>query len=302
MGAIILARAIQGCCLVENNEENYTKLEEKKDGLDVYKPKVTLSENSYIWCPICGSSHKSNTNIKEALRKGVEAICNLDLRYHNLVLTWDEVDIFEKLESIKKEREEIIEHYEERIYQKYTCEYKNIQCYIKIYNYTKEEFAQKTFWGYEDKRYDYSNWKNDDNLKKTLLAERQEHYKKYLEYQKKQKEEERIKNLKEQIREEWDEITFQKEISSYNSAINFVQQQYNFYRDTWTDFGSYNDLCLLYNPVQSYCQYNAGKWKLIQSISKFAKSSYDRSQFLRRPEMSEKEKAEYQKFYNSRFK
>ena len=68
--------------------------------------------------------------------------------------------------------------FDEKIYFKIKCEKQNRECYIKLSRFTKDdldnlgndgEYSNQS----RDKRYDYASWKNDENLKKNLLAERE---------------------------------------------------------------------------------------------------------------------------------
>ena len=48
-----------------------------------------------------------------------------------------------------------------------------------LYQYSKEEYIKSNNFVLVDNRYEISKWKNDENLKKTLIQERTEANKKY---------------------------------------------------------------------------------------------------------------------------
>ena len=83
----------------------------------------------------------------------------------------DYVDVFEFLEEFYKEIQEIKSNYEENCYFKYFCPEKKTEMYIIFESHPKEKINSLNF-KFKDERYQYEKWKNDENLKKTLLEER----------------------------------------------------------------------------------------------------------------------------------
>ena len=84
-------------------------------------------------------------------------------------------------------------------------------------------------------------------MKKTLIQERTEANKKYQEEEKRRLFKEKVEEAKKKAREEWIEITFQREYDKYLLQIPFIDKEVDSFRSVraWGDdyvFGSQNDL------------------------------------------------------------
>ena len=112
--------------------------------------------------------------------------------------------------------QEYLEHYDENRFFKNKCEKKNKECYLIIYEYSKEDFDKKVKkFVIVDERYEISKWKNDENLKKTLIEERKEANKKYQNEEKIRLFKEKVEKARKEAWEEWIEITFKREYVKY---------------------------------------------------------------------------------------
>ena len=284
--ASILILASNGdCCKTAPNE--YVKLEEKKDDLDVYS---TLIECSYrevinlfnyiredcsnpITCPIC--SERLNeaiiTELKNTIKNcSYQNYIDLKKKYYDLVKNRAIIDIFPQLESIYNEMEKFKNSYDENNYFKMKCEKKNKYCYIKLNKYKKDDLDNLGNDKFRAPRYDYTAWKNDENLKKNLLAEREKMNKQFLidNYNEKLKIE--YEQKKEALKAEWENITFQKEYKHYQNSI----QQIDFLARTGR---YYENLHGLFIPMDY--KYFSTRKKVFQYISQFPCSKIARFSF-----------------------
>ena len=272
---IIMIAAKEGCC--KDVPKEYVILEEKKNDLEIYK---TLRECSYrekdgeIYydcntyypktCPIC--SENLNDTIKNDLcntLKKFDYHIYIDLKneYYNLVKNRAIIDVFPQLESIYNEMEKFKNIYDDNKYFKLKCEKENKECYIKLSKYKKDDLDNL---GNDinlnqslDKRYDYITWKNDENLKNNLLAEREKLNKQYLIDCYNQKLKEEYEQKKQALMEN---ITFQKEYKHYQAAI----QQIRFSVSTGQ---YYEHLNSLFVPMDY--KYFSTRKKVFQYISQF---------------------------------
>ena len=268
----------------------YTKLREKKNDLDIYRSNLhRFSIEKTFPCPICGKS-ESNEKINTILENGPNKLLKLDEESFKLIINKEIVDIFEQLEFIEKQRENILETYNEKRYYKHTCEKKKVSCYIIIYN-EKDDKRNSYFWETE---YEYSKWKNDENLKNALIKERKETYDKI----------QREKKIK-KINDEWEEITFKMEEEIYNKSLGIVKKYIKYYTSIprESEFGTTCDLLLIYDMVKDYFKFISGKRRIMEYLAKYAKcTGYYTDFWIFGPKMSKSEKDEYTQFFNEKAK
>ena len=302
------------CC--KGNSE-WLKLEEKKDGLDVYKYvhsnvdfayNKSMGVNNFSFrCPLCNErlTMESDKEICDLKNKGPQAITDLKEDYVNLVYNRDRIDIFKQLEEIANKIEDYSNQYDENRFYKYKCDKKNKEIYLIIFQYSKEDFYKTIENKYKvsDERYEISKWKNDESLKKTLLKERENDRIKYQQEQRMKQLKEKIENARREIREKWEEITFEKEYNIYVGQKSYVDEQVSIGRMGNNEnfcFGSVSDLSYIANNCISHYKYVAGKKKIIQYISNFASDDTQKNWFLSRYNftMSPEERKEYEEFSN----
>ena len=119
-----------------------------------------------------------------------------------------------------------------------------------------------------DKRYEYSKWKNDENLKKTLLKERE---KVILDR--------KMSEIKSQIISEWNQITLEREYDKYLEATKNVKQKAQFEGSRWPDYGTEQDLINLFNTYSYDIKYKGTQEKLCQFIANFAINEEEKNIF-----------------------
>ena len=306
--------ASKGGCLRAPSE--WKKEEEKKDGLDVYthvdinnlQNKIISKTNYHLFCPICdiNEPQEIKSKVEAAIEKGPYMINRLESSCNDLIRNRQYIDIFENLEDYMNKIQEYLEHYDENRFYKHKCSKKNKECYMVLYQYSKEEYIKSNNFVLVDNRYEISKWKNDENLKKTLIQERTEANKKYQEEEKIRLFKEKVEEAKREARKEWTEITFQREYDKYLQQIPFIDKEVDSYRSmkSWGDdyvFGSEAELYSFLKYWNAF-EYSGGKIKIAEYIAQYAKSNTDRDWFLikAKPQMSEKEQKEYKIFEKQR--
>lgn len=279
--------------------EIYVKLEETKDGLNIYKCKYFFKpgENKKCpyYCPICKGELdlKDQNEIFLNVDSGPAFIEKCYEDYKKLVEDKNQILIFDKLAEISLYIKISFDSYDEYCYYKYTCRQTNETFYLHLFHLTKEE-AQKTFnYKHEDRRYDYSQWKDDTNLLDTLFEERVEIKRKIDEQEKIKKFREQVSKARIEIKEEWDKFTLEKEYNTYLNQVNYIKSRISFGFN-----GTYVDLMGLLYPAWNCFSYIGGKKKIAEFISQYANSQSTKDWFLSQaiPEMNESEKKEYQQF------
>ena len=106
----LICIATNGCDCIRDTNKFYIKLDNKKDGIDVYEynPEHMSESNWYfqIFCPICNNYLDSSNGItgeifkKTILTKGPLGIYDLKKQYDELILDRKKIDIFGELEAI----------------------------------------------------------------------------------------------------------------------------------------------------------------------------------------------------------
>ena len=104
---ILISTQCCGACakedLPDNNYNFLSLVEQKKDGLDVYKPQSTISYVNQLRCPLCKLSipAKEKPLIQKLLANASEDTLNyLVSKYNNEVDSSKEIDNIRVLESI----------------------------------------------------------------------------------------------------------------------------------------------------------------------------------------------------------
>ena len=269
---------------------SYCKLHDKKNGLDIYKSNYgKFSVRKTFCCPIC-DKYESAEEINIILENGPIKLYQLKEELFRLIINYEIVDIFERLEIMEKQKEDILKTFDEKRYYKHTCEKKKVSCYIIIYK-EKTDKKNRYFW---DTEYEYSKWKNDENLKIALIKKRQETYDKI----------QREKKIK-KINDEWEEITFKMEEDIYNKSLGIVKKYIKYYTSIprESEFGTTCDLLLIYDMVKDYFKFISGKRRIMEYLAKYAKcTGYYTDFWIFGPKMSKSEKDEYTQFFNEKAK
>jgi len=306
--SIIILASNGNCCKAAPSE--YVKLEEKKNDLEVYNSLIecnyreVINAFNYIredysfpkTCPIC--SERLNEAIITELTKAIkncsyQNYIDLKKKYCNLIKNRAIIDIFPQLESIYNEMEKFKSIYDENNYFKMKCEKENKECYIKLNKYKKDDLdnlGNDISWV---QRYDYTSWKNDENLKNNLLAEREKMNKQFLIDNYNQNLKNEYEQKKEALMAEWENITFQKEYKHYQASI----QSIGFTAGTGQ---FYEHLNSLFVPMDY--KYLSTRKKVFQYISRFPCSRTARISlnYCEPREMDQNEQIEFNKFVAQR--
>ena len=275
---------------------DWEKIDEK-DGLDIYKHRRNIDRYERFNCPLCYEMVTDYSWFEDLKKKGPQGIKELKKSYEDLINsnTKDDageetVDIFNQLEEIQNKIDDYSNHYDENRFYKYKCEKENKNCYLIIYEYPKNRFFEIYEYDFtlEDKRYEYSQWKNDENLKKTLLEEREKNIIK-----------KKMDKINQQILSEWNEITCAKENDEYLDATKKIKQKAEIERYRWPDYGKELDLNDLFNNYSGNLIYSGSLYELCQYIAQFAINEEEKRYFLLKHNyfpMSKQESTEYATF------
>ena len=243
-----------GCTVMISEWEKIAE----KDGLDVYKNIRNIDTIDRFTCPLCKEIVLKYSEIENLKNKGPHGIKKLKDSYEYLISISDYssvyyFDIFNRLEEIQKEIDDYSNHYDENRFYKYKCEKENKNCYLIMYQYPKNQFFQinEENFTLKDKRYEFSQWKNNENLKITLLKERE----KIIFY--------RIMGIiNEKLIEEWKDVTFTKEYDEYLNATENVRQKIENNRFILGNYGSEQNLTYQYDI-------NSEKLKYLEPIKNY---------------------------------
>ena len=191
----------------EENNGNLVLSEEKKDGLEIYNIK-NISREEKLVCPLCKYrfTREENSEIykyRNAYIYVVEWTNGYNDDIESLV-----VNIFPELSKLAEVIESNMNFIENNQYYKYRCKRTNREIYLYLYACKIDILRQYII--PKDARYQYSKWKNDSNLKATLLKER--------------KEKENIDLIKKGIRNEWDNMVLKIDAPIYEEAVKWLSE------------------------------------------------------------------------------
>ena len=239
---------------------------------------------------------------EKILEKGPERIKLLIKRYNELIINYEEIDIFDSLEKIYLEFEDLKKNYDEnKYYFKHICRNKNKNCYIIFFkesNYVIEKMTIKPV----IKKYQYSDWKNDENAKKFLLEVRQNTHN-YYEQQKKQKGiDDKIESKRQESIKEWDKMTSAKEHKQILICYESFKMKVNGSLGQYFDMGESTNIANTFGECNGGLEYSGSKKKLAEMISKHGKEDFNRRDayrmMLQRIWMSKAEEKQFNAFAN----
>ena len=285
-------------------QKPFIKLDETKEGLNIYKPTFNydpeFDKNFPYFCPICEEQieEKYKNEIIENVFSGPKLLNYCTKYYINVVENKKIVNIFEQLCKIHFLIEETYKNYDNLCYYKLKCKKTNEEFYFCLFNITKEE-AQKIFViKLKDERYKFENWKNDLNLYKTLLQDRQYDATEIHNQEVKKRIKEKADKARIEIKIEWEKLSLEKEYNIYLSQVQYIKTKVSegFFSGTFSELYQ-----LVLNAWNSF-SYIGGKKKIKEFIAQYAENENTKEWFLIRaiPEMSEKEKNEYEQFAKPR--
>ena len=191
----------------EENNDNLFLSEEKKDGLEIYKIR-NISREEKLVCPLCKyrftrEEDSEMYKYRNAYIYVVEWTNGYNDEIESLV-----VNIFPELSKLAEVIESNMNFIENNQYYKHRCKRTNREIYLYLYP-CKIDILKKYIIP-KDARYQHSKWKNDPNLKATLLKER--------------KERENIDLIKKGIRKEWDNMVLKIDAPIYEEAVKCLYE------------------------------------------------------------------------------
>ena len=278
-----------GCCRIEY----YTKLEEKKDWLCVYKLtdedglKKDYEGIRGFECLLCYNFESRNEikkQFEESKKRGFPRLSECYSNYNYNVERQDCADVFEVLENCYNEIQDIKANYDENCYFKYTCPQKNTEIYIIFEVHPKEKINSLHF-KFKDERYQYERWKNDENLKKTLLEERKKITEAYEKRQRQERINLELSTKKIVLKKQWNEMNFKKEYQNYLKCIDNFKSNFNpnalrFWNADPRDYNTPalgNSLSIEFKYCNSGFKFVGGQYKLAEYILQYSKTSTERS-------------------------
>ena len=284
---VISAVGASACCC---KIEYYTKLDEKKDGLCVYKLKnedgIKKDYEGFrgFRCPLCNdfeSGEEIKKQYEESQKRGFPRLSKCYSDYNYNVQREDYADVFEDLENIYKEIQDIKANYDENCYFKFFCSKKNTEIYIIFESHPKEKINSLQF-KFKDQRYQYEKWKNDENLKKSLLEERKKITEAYIKRQRQNKIDLELSSRKIVLIKEWNEMNFKKEYQNYLKCIKMFKlvfnpnlpRSLNEPRAFGTPTGT--SLYMEFANCNTGFEFVGGQYKLADYILQYAKDSNER--------------------------
>ena len=191
----------------EENNDNLVLSEEKKDGLEIYKIK-NISREEKLVCPLCKYRFtREEDSEMYKYRNAYIYVINWTEGYNDEIESL-KVNIFPELSKLAEVIENNMNFIENNQYYKHRCKRTNREIYLYLYP-CKIDILKK-FIIPKDARYQYSKWKNDPNLKATLLKER--------------KEKENIDLIKKGIRNEWDNMVLKIDAPIYEEAVKCLSE------------------------------------------------------------------------------
>ena len=266
-----------GCiddCSNENiPDETYDfliKQKEPKDGLEVYKPKSTISYVSQIRCPLCKCriSTEEKTIIQDIFNMGNESkLLALIENYNREVDNDDEIDDIDELEYLYSKIKDMAEIVESNRFYKHTCTKNEIckrtsnqEIYIDLCLYSPKNKIKNGI------KLDFNKLKNDDIYRNNYL-----NAKKIL-YEKKLKREKR-KQIENAYIYEFEEITFKLERDKFELAKQKILIEYENYLRGQSINSPYNvrfefDASLEWFKEKRNLIYTSSKKKLLKFIEK----------------------------------
>ena len=191
----------------EENNDNLVLSEEKKDGLEIYKIK-NISRMENLVCPLCKYRFTREEDREMNKYRVAFDYVTMWTDTYNHEINSLVVNIFPELSKTAEVIENNMNFIENNQYYRHRCKRTNREIYLYLYCWPID--AIRKFMIPKDARYQYSKWKNDPNLKATLLEER--------------KERENIDLIKKKIRNEWDNMVLKIDAPIYEEAVNYLSK------------------------------------------------------------------------------
>ena len=193
------------------------KQEEKKDGLEIYKPKYSITFSSQIKCPLCKFSltNEEITILQDILSTSSENKLNsLFSKYNAEADSATKIDNISDLGNIYNQIQEMAKTVESKRFYKHTCT-RNAECkrtenhdiYIDLCLVSPQESIAKNL------KVDYNKLKTDESYRQNYLENKKIAHEKYIRNQKR-------KEIEDEYRYEFEDYTFLKERNLYEGVTS----------------------------------------------------------------------------------
>ena len=287
---ILISTQCCGACAIEDlpdNNYNFLSLgEQKKDGLDIYKPQSTISYVNQLRCPLCKLSipAKEKPLIQKLLANASEDTLNyLVSKYNTEVDSAKEIDNIKVLESIYKQIQEYAKTVEDNRYYRHTCIKNNRDIYIDLCSNSPQETIKNKM------KIDFNKLKTDEDYKNQYLEKREIAYEKHIREQKR-------RQIENKYRDDFESYTFKKEQNRYEWATRNIRDKYERHlefegRKGPNDIRSEFQASSEWYKEKSSFKYSATKKKLLNFIENLTGQKINDS-----VSMGDQEYKEFQKY------
>ena len=233
MGILTMTAISTGCFGACTKEETpdmsydfLVKQEDKKDGLEVYKPKSRITHSFQIKCPLCKFNlpKEERTILQDIITNSSEnKLDSLFSKYNEEADSADKIDNISDLGKIYNQIQEMAKTVEAKRFYKHTCT-RNEECkrtenqdiYFDLCFVSPQESIAKNL------KVDYNKLKTDENYRQNYLDNKKIAHEKYIRTQKR-------KEIEDEYRSEFEDYTFLKERNLYEEVkrnFKFLYEQH----------------------------------------------------------------------------
>lgn len=223
--------AAKGCCSEPLTNEDrplmsydfFIKKNEKKDGLDVYKPKYIINYINDLRCPLCKCEmpNEDKIIIQNKIKSGGERyLFDIINKYNSEANTDMKLADINALENIYNKIQRFCALIEPNRYFKHTCTRNNIcrratnqDIYIDLYCNSSENCYEEYL------KIDIRRLKTDENYRNDYIEKKEIAYEKYIKRVRKMQ-------IEKEYRADFEEYTFNKEKYNYDSTTSFIKFKY----------------------------------------------------------------------------
>lgn len=220
--------AAKGCCSEPLTNEDrplmsydfFIKKNEKKDGLDVYKPKYIINYINDLRCPLCKCEmpNEDKIIIQNKIKSGGERyLFDIINKYNTEANTDMKLADINALENIYNKIQRFCALIEPNRYFKHTCTRNNIcrratnqDIYIDLYCNSSENCYEEYL------KIDIRRLKTDENYRNDYIEKKEIAYEKYIKRVRKMQ-------IEKEYRADFEEYTFNKEKYNYDSTTSFIK-------------------------------------------------------------------------------
>jgi hypothetical protein len=225
--------AAKGCCSEPQTNEDrplmsydfFIKKDEKKDGLDVYKPKSIIRSNDEIRCPLCKCEmpNEDKTIIQNKIKSGGERyLFDIINKYNREVDANMKLADINALENIYNEIQRFCTFIGPNRYFKHTCTRNNICRRATNQDICIDLYCNSSKNCYEEYlKIDIRKLKSDENYRNNYIKNKEIAYEKYIKHVRKIQ-------IENEYRADFEEYTFNEEKYNYDNITSFIKYKYNY--------------------------------------------------------------------------